>query len=232
MEQIKKYNYKDPLHQKGDPFGVTEAKVAHVNAVIDEVNLAKSDVVALDERVYTLENAPAPEAATEYYINGGILHFSDGTFAVTVDSHNTIVGTFFNGSYNVYGESADVFGFFGDTNGNFVFIFQNTQGILADFDDGNGSQSSNITAAIPSSIIINAESNLVDAYATASKVFIIATVKPYVQSQDLDFIADIRTHAYDKVNNITVIADIPTPLSTRRIFNFQLKFKKFKVEPA
>lgn len=225
MEQIKKYNYKDPLHQKGDPFGATEAKVAHVNDVITEVN-------NIDTRVTTLENAPAPQGSTEYYINGGILHFADGTFAVTVDSHNTPVRSQYNGNYDVYGQNANVFGFFGDTNGNFTLGFQNTQGIVADLNDGNGSQSCNITTAVPSLIVITPQSNLIDAYANASKAFITATVQTYVQSTDLDSIADIVTYLYDPQGTKTMKGNIPLPSGMRRIFEFQLRFSEFIVEAA
>jgi hypothetical protein len=76
---------------KGDPFGAADAKVAHVNQLINEVNSQTTSVDDLTNRVETLENAPAP--TTEYYVNGRILQYDDGNgnplFLFNVDSHNT-----------------------------------------------------------------------------------------------------------------------------------------------
>lgn len=93
MEQIKKYNYKDPLHQKGDPFGVTEAKVAHVNAVIDEVNSLTNSisgvadsVAGLDSRVRTLETPV-------FSIKGNIrtVPNNNTVFSIDIIENNTLI---------------------------------------------------------------------------------------------------------------------------------------------
>ena len=229
MEQIKKYNYNDPLHQKGDPFGVTEAKVAHVNAVIDEVNLAKSDVVALDERVYTLENAP--EVATEYYINGAIVHFVNNYMAVTVDSHNTPVRNInhLGLGLNSY---ENVLGFQHAGNGVYSFFFQGTSNIIADV--GNGFEACDITVARLSSIIINPDPQVTIALNAAGKPYVGTTIVPYPQADGVtdSFIADLSVYAYSSSTNSSGALELPPPNQMRRIFNFQLKFSEFTVVPA
>jgi hypothetical protein len=231
MEQIKKYNYNDPLHQKGDPFGATEAKVAHVNAVIDEVNLAKSDVLALDERVYTLENAPAPEAATEYYINGAVIHFVNNYMAVTVDSHNTPVRNIDHLGLGINSYEG-VLGFQHSGNGVYAFFFQGTSNIVADI--GNGFETCDITQARLSSIIINPDPQVTIALNAAGKPYVGTAIVPYPQADGVadSFIADLSVYAYSSGTNTSTATEIPQPNQARRIFNFQLKFSKFTVVPA
>jgi hypothetical protein len=84
MELIKKYNYEDPLHIKGDPFGAADAKVAHLNQLITEVDNQSTSITDLTDRVETLENAPK-----EYYITGYFILDEDAIFRTSVVKHNT-----------------------------------------------------------------------------------------------------------------------------------------------
>jgi hypothetical protein len=91
MELIKKYNYEDPLHMKGDPFGAADAKVAHVNQLINEVNSNTTSITSLTGRVETLENTPG-----EYYITGYFQILPDSTFDTTIVRHNTPISNLEN----------------------------------------------------------------------------------------------------------------------------------------
>jgi hypothetical protein len=235
MEQIKKHNYKDPLHQKGDPFGATEAKVAHVNDVITEVN-------NIDTRVTALENAPAHET-TEYFINGAILHYPTGDLVVTVDSHNTPVR-----NIDLSGVGADTFenvfyfGYAGNSTGIGIYSFgvQNSM-VVADL--GSGEQSCEITNATISSIIINPDPQISVAFAASAKPYVSTAVVPYLNTDIVanSFIADLSVFslgiaqdpATKTITSYGITAlEIPSPTVTRRIFNFQLKFSEFVVVPV
>lgn len=91
MELIKKHNYEDPLHMKGDPFGAADAKVAHVNQLINEVNGNTASVDSLTSRVETLENTPG-----EYYITGYFQILPDASFNTAIIRHNTPISNLEN----------------------------------------------------------------------------------------------------------------------------------------
>lgn len=234
MEQIKKYNYNDPLHQKGDPFGATEAKVAHVNDVITEVN-------SIDARVTTLENGSTPQA-TEYYINGAVIQRPTGDIVVTVDSHNTPVrnidlsGVGANTFENVF-----YFAYAGNSTGIGIYSFgvQNSM-VVADL--GSGEQSCEITKAKTSSIIINPDPQISFAFTSAGKPYVSTAVIPYLNIDIIatSFIADVSVFALNIQQDPTTktitsystqAIEIPSPNQSRRIFNFQLKFSEFTVVP-
>lgn len=234
MEQIKKYNYKDPLYQKGDPFGATEAKVAHVNAVIDELTTIDSEVVSIESRVTALENAPAPEAATEYYINGSVMSkpggdgFGNAEFKIAVYSHNTPVR-------NLNNQFENIITFQNSGSGTYSLLFQGAN-ITADL--GNGEELCNVTRANISSVTVNFENQLAADFGSIGKAFINLSIDPDLQTNAALYIIIATLRTYTLLNTsgtfTTVRTDIPitTAAQFANVFNFQIKFSEFTVVPV
>lgn len=225
MELIKKYNYEDPLHMKGDPFGAADAKVAHVNQLITEVNSQTTSVDSLTSRVETLENAPAP--TSEYYINGRIVSVAgqqqDASFYVYVENHNTpIVNNdgFFQAVLN-----------FQSAGNSYLLTYSQLQ---FDADLGNGPVLSTLDGFKLKSCIINYENQLVNEFNTINRAFIGLGINPYFTDNYNMFIVDVRTNTYNVGLGQTIFSNIPPTQSgvDVNIMNFQLTFSEFNVSPV
>lgn len=224
MEQIKKYNYNDPLHQKGDPFGATEAKVAHVNAVIDEVN-------SIDTRVITLENAPAPQT-TEYFINGVIISAAgvDPAFYVSIYNHNTPID---NSDYFFQ----NVFAFQKSATGEYDLFVQGSGNLTANL--GNGPETCNITHATISSVVFNFEKQLVIDFGIVGKALTAVSISPAMNTDAIEGFSMVKvvTHALGNPSAGIYVSgrtDIPVTSAgmDAAVFNFQIKFSDFIVVPV
>ncbi len=241
MELIKKYNYEDPLHMKGDPFGAADAKVAHVNQLITEVNSQTASVNSLTSRVETLENAPAP--TSEYYVNGRILQYEENgnpVFIFNVDAHNTPVVDSNDG--NGHNTLQGLFQFMnGGSAGSYVCIMS-----------GNviniGTQEDQILAAFSSftltSCVVQPLTTLYNQFNNANRAFngiSISSIDFSTGSQDqMPFWIDVMTTAVDTDAQsptfgyaITTPRDVPNngilnSYAAVNIMSVQLRFKDLK----
>ncbi len=221
MELIKKHNYEDPLHMKGDPFGAADAKVAHLNQLITEVNSQTTSVDSLTSRVETLENAPAP--TSEYYVNGRIVSVAgqqEPAFYVYVEDHNTpIVNSdgFFQAVLN-----------FQNAGNNYILTYSQVQ---FDADLGDGPVVSTLDGFKLKNCIINYENQLVNEFSTAGRVFIGLSINPYFIENENMFMTNVATYVYNIGLGQTIFSNIPaTQVGVDvNIMNFQLTFSEFNV---
>ena len=247
MELIKKYNYEDPLHMKGDPFGAADAKVAHVNQLITEVNSQTASVDGLTNsvddltnRVETLENAPAP--TSEYYVNGRILQYDDGSgnplFLFNVDSHNTPLTDTVDGA--LHNTFQGLFQF-GSSNVGTYSLYTNFPILEIETTDGTVNVYFNYYKM--TSCVITPTDQLYDSFAGANKALIGISVDNIDFTQgnsDLGTFAALKmkTARYNNSNLALdlVDSDIPTngqnEFSARNILSVQIRFKSLIFTPV
>jgi hypothetical protein len=240
MELIKKHNYEDPLHMKGDPFGAADAKVAHVNQLITEVNSQTTSVDSLTSRVETLENAPAP--TSEYYVNGRILQYDDGSgnplFLFNVDSHNTpLTNTIDSFGHNTFQGLFQL----ASSNVGTYSLYTNFPILQIETTDGNVSAYFNYYTM--TSCVITPTDQLYDSFAGANKALIGISVDNLDFTQgnsDLGTFAvlKMKTARYNNTNLALDLADsdIPTnaqnEFNARNILSVQIRFSSLIFTPV
>lgn len=221
MEQIKKYNYKDPLHQKGDPFGATEAKVAHVNAVIDEVNLISDsvsgfsgDISNLDSRVRVLET-PVNS------IKGNIRTIPNSSlFAIEIVENNTLIDS-------VSLQSAFQFKVLGDGS---TYVFVVDQTIVVEAEQNGQTISANITNTNIQDFTIVDDWGLANIFNAVDKPFLGLSITPdygFISGGGLSYLFTM----YARILDLSALPDIsgnrapiPQISSNIPIIHFNLTF--------
>jgi len=238
MELIKKHNYEDPLHMKGDPFGAADAKVAHVNQLIAEVNSNTTSVNDLIDRVETLENAPAP--TTEYYVNGRILQYEqngNNVFLFNVDSHNTpLTNTIDSFGHNTFQGLFQ----FGSSNVGTYTLYTNFPILEIETTDGDISVYFNYYKM--TSFVVTPTDQLYDSFAGANKALIGLSVDNIDFTQDntdsgFFAVLKMKTARYNTQNSALDLADTDIPtngqseFSARNILSVQIRFSSLIFTP-
>jgi hypothetical protein len=224
---------------KGDPFGAADAKVAHVNQVITEVNSNTTSVNNLIDRVETLENAPA--ATTEYYVNGRILQYDDGSgnplFLFNVDSHNTpLTNTIDSFGHNTFQGLFQ----FGSSNVGTYTLYTNFP--ILEIETTNGDISAYFNYYKMTSFVVTPTDQLYDSFAGANRALIGISVDNIDFTQDNTdsgsfAVLKMKTAIYNNQNSALGLADTDIPtngqseFTARNILSVQIRFSSLIFTP-
>ncbi len=225
MQLIKKYNYEDPLHMKGDPFGAADAKVAHVNQLITEVNSQtdnlNSSIDDLSSSVADLEGR-VTDLESKYFIKGFVRTVSNSsTFDIEVIDHNTPID-------NSNGDLSDVLSFINMTDGIYRLVVNLNTEIPIAID--NQYVPGQVTGIKVNTLNINDEWQLANIFNNVGKPFLGLSLQMY-DAEEFGYLSLVYTRALNTATNPVsgTRLEIPQIASSVKIINFHVVFSQFEV---